>query len=882
MWEASTMRRIALLAAFLLMASLLQAQHVATIRGRVFERGKGMSGVVVSVHDASGKLAAYCISDTVGVYAVRYNIASDSITLRLNAFNVKAQQHRLENKSQIRDFNVELASFELQEVIVNPPKIYSVGDTVNYSVQEWVAENDQNLEELLRRLPGITVADNGLIMYNGRPINKFYIEGLDLMGGNYAMITSRLQPSAVETIQVMENHQHVKALRGVQHEEKASINLKLRPEFKNVWMFDALAGGGVELADSLLFQADFTAIVLGKQRQVFSGVGGNNVGQVSRAQTVKQTEIYVPRGLLESARLADPPIKASLYRRNADAEAHSSLVQRTEKGWNLRMNAIYQHTNDHAHAQQRATFPSLANDTAAYMRRSSSHEWADYASLNLQAERNDDSLYVMQHLYGLMNRQSGNSSLHFNDMGVAERLASNTYAINSNTYVVDRRGRGCEASIRANIGRSDQMLRLNGMSDSFFFWHDTTGLSVQQLAVRNSAALSMFGRLLEAFRWKRWFFDPTLAVQLAIEGLDSDAEGSCVPQNDTLQNSLLYADAKLMAGLAMRYERRRMVFRFDLLASGQMCMAHIKLPYELRQNRFVPALLPSASIDYKPRRNVHFLLKYNVSYLLPQIDELYGGYLLSNYQRMSRFNASLPLTLMQSGQLTATHRKSLSMLFQRLYASYSYGISESLTSLEFNGMLTEVRQVPLRGNTQSYGAGYSVSKGFDLLAGFKLSLELDYKHENRDELVEQQRVVQQYDRYSLAEGIYLKPCNWLSIEHSGVYSSGHSAIKERADRYQSKALRGSLAFQLDLLNGLLAKFEMLGYYGSSQASSYKILLSNIEASYKWMNWKFALRCNNIGNVKQFESLYISFLQRSHTLQQIRGTSVLFTASLSFR
>ena len=78
------------------------------------------------------------------------------------------------------------------------------------------------------------------------------------------------------------------------------------------------------------------------------------------------------------------------------------------------------------------------------------------------------------------------------------------------------------------------------------------------------------------------------------------------------------------------------------------------------------------------------------------------------------------------------------------------------------------------------------------------------------------------------------------------------------------------------------KFETLGYHGRSQGSGYKFLLSNLEASYKWVNWKFALRCNNIGNVQQFESFYITALQHSHTVQQIRGTSVLFTASLSFR
>ena len=42
-------------------------------------------------------------------------------------------------------------------------------------------------------MPGIDVSESGQIRYNNRPINKFYIEGLDLMGGRYGVAVNNVR-----------------------------------------------------------------------------------------------------------------------------------------------------------------------------------------------------------------------------------------------------------------------------------------------------------------------------------------------------------------------------------------------------------------------------------------------------------------------------------------------------------------------------------------------------------------------------------------------------------------------------------------------------------------------------------------------------------------
>lgn len=80
---------------------------------------------------------------------------------------------------------------------------------------------------MLKKLPGIKVAENGSVSYQGRAINRFYIEGQDLMGDNYTQATRNMPVNAVRDVEVMEDHQPIKLLQGRKPSESAALNIKL-------------------------------------------------------------------------------------------------------------------------------------------------------------------------------------------------------------------------------------------------------------------------------------------------------------------------------------------------------------------------------------------------------------------------------------------------------------------------------------------------------------------------------------------------------------------------------------------------------------------------------------------------------------------------------
>ncbi|WP_438589299.1 carboxypeptidase-like regulatory domain-containing protein [Duncaniella dubosii] len=144
---------------------------------------------------------------------------------------------------------------QLNDVIVKAPDIYAKGDTLVFNVAKYANAKDNAIIDVIKRLPGIKVKDDGTIEYQGKPINKFYLDGNDFIGGQYGLATNNISHKDVASVEVMENHQPVKALEGIEFPEEAGINLKLKDDARSRWVGVAQVAAGAQplLYDGSLF-----------------------------------------------------------------------------------------------------------------------------------------------------------------------------------------------------------------------------------------------------------------------------------------------------------------------------------------------------------------------------------------------------------------------------------------------------------------------------------------------------------------------------------------------------------------------------------------------------------------------------------------------------
>ena len=192
----------------------------------------------------------------------------------------------LQAQTKWRDKPVK--NIELKEVTIKAQKIRQRGDTLVYSVATFAKDGDRSIGDVLKKMPGIQVADDGKITYNGTPINKFYIEGKDLLQGRYGLATNGVEHKDVSSVEVMTNHQPVKALKNLSESEQAAINLKLKDGSKSHLITTINAAVGVPS----LWNGNLTGMMFSKQWQMISTYKTNNTGDDLQRDIKEHTDLF--------------------------------------------------------------------------------------------------------------------------------------------------------------------------------------------------------------------------------------------------------------------------------------------------------------------------------------------------------------------------------------------------------------------------------------------------------------------------------------------------------------------------------------------------------------------------------------------------------------
>lgn len=173
---------------------------VATANGQSVLSGKIISeeskplahATITAENPADSAIIAFVIADAKGMYQLAVNSSLPKLLLRVRLMNYATQFVTVENKTQEQDFKTHPEAVTLKEVIVRPPLIIRNGDTLSYDADAFAARQDRTLADVMKKLPGVDVSASGQISVQGEPINKFYVEGKDLMGGRYGVVTNSL------------------------------------------------------------------------------------------------------------------------------------------------------------------------------------------------------------------------------------------------------------------------------------------------------------------------------------------------------------------------------------------------------------------------------------------------------------------------------------------------------------------------------------------------------------------------------------------------------------------------------------------------------------------------------------------------------------------
>ena len=160
-------------------------------------------------------------------------------------------------------------------------------DTIEYNTAAFKTSENAAIEELLQKLPGVVVDEDGKITINGEEIKKIRVDGKKFFGGDIQMATKNIPVDLIATIQVIDQKSEMAQLTGFEDENtERIINLTLKPNRKKGIYGNVTGGGGIDLENDFRYNDNLVLNILNgtSQTAIIGGANNSNKQRSGRAR----------------------------------------------------------------------------------------------------------------------------------------------------------------------------------------------------------------------------------------------------------------------------------------------------------------------------------------------------------------------------------------------------------------------------------------------------------------------------------------------------------------------------------------------------------------------------------------------------------------------
>ena len=142
--------------------------------------------------------------------------------------------------------DVEMLDAVVVSAVGNP--IVVKKDTIEYSAAAYKTTDNDVLEDLLKKLPGVDVDSDGAITYQGETINKIMIDGKEFFLDDPSLASKNIPAQIIQKVKIVDKKSDQAEFTGIDdgNEEKV-IDLSVKPGMLEAWFGNITAGGGHDL-----------------------------------------------------------------------------------------------------------------------------------------------------------------------------------------------------------------------------------------------------------------------------------------------------------------------------------------------------------------------------------------------------------------------------------------------------------------------------------------------------------------------------------------------------------------------------------------------------------------------------------------------------------
>ncbi len=844
------------------------------ISGTVTDKSSGepMAGVLVTLRPTGeNKIVKFSQTTAQGKFEISVSSFPENHVLYFSMMGLAPQTVPLKQRQEVYNIQLSEQATELKEVIVKAPSIHQRGDTITYVVSSFADAQDKSLADVLKKMPGIEVDKSGGIKYNGVSINKFYIEGKDMLGGRYGIATTNIHQKDVGSVEVMENHQPIKALDDISFSQNPGINIRLKEDAKTRWVGTVKAGAGFT---PFLWNAELALMRFKKQSQTLNTYKTNNIGKDLTHETMSFSIDDILSQFGKNYRLQDylSVVPASLR----EIDTHRSRFNQTHlfttnNLWSLGKN--YDFTSQITYVNNRLKSDNSTRTTYFLEDSTLVTELAENAqskqnrlSGDVTLTANTKTYYFKNKLFADLrwddvdmyitgtfpNTQTASIPHHqiSNDLEILKRSGTKAYTLNSyNLYQTKPQ----ELTILRQNETQHQQIQ-----SSAFYTNTNTSLSFYVKPV-------------------------TISMKLGTVGVVHSLETELTGVSDTLgslKNDVAMRYINLYVSPEVQYRKSGFEAKFDMPLSFVPYRFTDKLNnMDQNEEKFFASPRLYMRYHFTSRLSASVSGRYAQSPLQEQ--SFYEGLILNNYRNLSQGFNDYKTGNNQSVNLNISYRHPLKAFFANAGIACSWTYSPRISNRYFLNeyLLNTFIAQDYRSNMWMLNG--NISKGVDFINGIVSVRSL---YSSFDGAMFQNGKESPYtsNSWNITPKITSRLAPWCNISYEVTYSQNW--LKMKINDMQTSYKNLSQLFSCNITPSKTWYVQLTGenYYNEiTQEVSRNLFLADAEFTYSFKSgWEFNLSVKNIFNQNTYAYTVYDGLTEMSREYRIRPRNVM--AGVFFR
>lgn len=842
----------------LIFLSALSVSAQTVVTGKIVDsNGEAVPSVIVKRYIAGHKMRGYTCSSSDGSFCIKAEIGD---MLEFSMLGFKSQ--RIEIEGGMKPLIVKMSddAIKLKEVTVKSDKVHEHGDTISYIVGAYANGNDRSIGDVIAKIPGFDVdKSTGKISYEGKPISKFYIEGLDMLGGKYGTATNTLPQGEVGSVQVLRNHKPIRVLEDFTFTDDAAVNIKMKSSAKTHWVTSWKAGGGYGSAhdgyDKGRWLFEGFGLRLKSDLQTMLTYKTNNTGtDVSRESTnlfsLDELMGEQPKSFI---RLSVPTASGLSRERSLLNRSHAftaNVMKRISEDSQINFQLVYNNERDKAWGSQRTEYVLtdgnriINNDLSWWSNSNNFYALLKYehnsAKSYLRNSLSSDMTWLSQHL-----SETGTHS-H------AQHSLLPVFDFRDNLYVIRRYGNTLVS----------------------FYSNNSVQQRPQHLYVDSTKQQNLLQRFYSTDTyasggWKLGLL--SLSMKFGVKGLlrylTANAYG--LPDSiGTTTGKSHFGYAKLYASPQLEYNAND----FKLSLSAPVESSHYKYSEDTGRNRL--DISPSLHIRWDATSRI--TMNVHGSYSVEPLDfnRFYGSLIMQDYLYLNQGYAGYDVAKSKTVSYSLFYRNSLKGTHFMGRVSRSFDTTPYTLSREFSGEYIIIGTIPVKTNSNSWNSTLMYQQGLSFLNG-KFTLRGLYSHTDSKMYQDGSVSPAKYNALSTKASLYLSPYTGMSIDYSVQYAYDdmlpENGNKSSFNNWQHTA-------KIIIPAGKL-RFTLKGEYDHNQLmpSKYKdIFFADAIIGLTSRHIDYELGLSNLLNEKSYVRSTVANLTKMRSETILRGRELLLT------